>query len=128
MLNILIMFNNFFHDLATAVFFVGLILVYLTVHQAMNTKDEEIVKFAVAVYEKFTPVIFISFIWVLLGGAIRALTYRQFEWVNAVGNDQIPLLIVKHILLFGLAGSGLFFWSKASRMAARQKEKLDKND
>ncbi len=48
-----------------------------------------------------------SLAWVLLGGVIRVIFYRQYEWLPRAGTAQIPALMLKHLILVSLTAWGL---------------------
>ena len=48
-----------------------------------------------------------SLAWVLLGGIVRVMFYREYEWLPKVGTSQIPALMVKHVVLVALTVWGL---------------------
>ena len=48
-----------------------------------------------------------SLIWIVLGGVVRALAYRDYEWQSAAGNGQVLALVVKHIVLVSTVIAGL---------------------
>jgi hypothetical protein len=60
-----------------------------------------------------------SLAWVLVGGAIRAWFYMDYEWLPAAGRGQIAALGVKHVLLFGLTAWGLVGVVRLRRALAR---------
>jgi hypothetical protein len=48
-----------------------------------------------------------SLVWVLIGGAIRAYFFKEYEWLPRAGTAQVPALALKHVLLFALTVWGL---------------------
>jgi hypothetical protein len=101
---ILVMLNNYFHDLSTAVFAVSAIAAWLVVRsQAMEQAPAAVRPLAAGLVK----VGIASFVWTLLGGWIRGITYREFEWVEAAGRGQVPVLVLKHVILFSLVVVGI---------------------
>jgi hypothetical protein len=49
-------------------------------------------------------------IFMFIAGIIRAFTYKQFEWHNAVESGQVMALMVKHVILFIIFALGVYFW------------------
>jgi hypothetical protein len=59
-----------------------------------------------------------SLAWTLLFGSIRGITYREYEWVEAVGRNQVPALVVKHVFLVALVITGIVFLYRLRRLRA----------
>ena len=96
---ILIMLNNYFHDLAVAILFCNIILtLFYTKIFAKDVSQEKLKQFT-----KFSLYISIlSLFFILVLGVPRALYYRQYEWIEAAGRGQITSLLVKHVILGSL--------------------------
>ena len=100
---ILVMLNNYMHDLATAIFAVSAVTAYLLRRSiTMRTAPETMQP----VVRGVVRVGVFSLAWTLAFGFVRGLTYRQYEWVEAAGRDQIPALVVKHVILVSLVIAG----------------------
>ena len=93
---ILVMFSNYFHDLATALFAVSAVTAYLLrrslAMQAAPTTLQPVVRGVVRVG-------YGALAWTLVFGYVRGLAYRKYEWAEAAGRDQVAALVVKHIFL-----------------------------
>jgi hypothetical protein len=63
-------------------------------------------------------------IWTLAGGVVRALAYKRYEWVEAVGKAQVPALILKHVILVSFVVLGVLVLRRVRRLipAAAQEE------
>jgi len=118
MYDILIVLNNFFHDLAAAMWFCSTIILFYLQHFSENHPKKETV--AKTLYNKFRKIALGSLALVCVGGIIRAFHYRQYEWLPALGRHQITLLIVKHILLTGIVVAGLVILWRAQRSFSSQ--------
>lgn len=110
MKGILIMLNNYFHDMATGLLITSACLVFYFTQDLEKWKEKSVVEYFVHVYGRFFYIIIISLVFIVLGGAIRAYYYMEFEWANAVGNSQIPALIAKHIVIFAAVFLGGWGW------------------
>ena len=105
-LALFVMLNNYFHDLATAVFGVSAFAAYWVLR-------EEGAKLALrALSQKLVWLGRWSLVWVLVGGVVRALAYRDYECSEAAGKAQVPVLAVKHLVLFTLVALGILFLRK----------------
>ncbi len=122
MLGVIIMMNNYMHDLATALLATSGIVLWVLGQKSEAYPGGEARAYFVACYHRLTRLGAISLVWIILGGAVRSWSYREFEWANAVGNAQVPALIVKHVLMFGLLGLGLSVWGKLRAKVRRYEE------
>jgi len=112
MYGIAIMMNNYFHDVATALLAVSGIMLLVFGRIAEGYDDARVQTFFVDAYYRLTKLAVFALVWIVIGGAVRAITYREFEWANAVGNAQVPALAVKHVVLFTVVGIGVAGWLK----------------
>ena len=104
-LGLVIMMNNYFHDVATALLMASGIVLWIMYHRykkhvTTRGESEEMTVFFLNLYEGMTTLAKFSLIWILVGGIPRTLFYRSFEWSNAVAHAQIPALIAKHVMVF----------------------------
>jgi len=100
---ILVMLSNYMHDLATAVFAVSAVTAYLLRRSAAMRAAPEAVR---PVVRGVVRLGVFSLAWTLCFGFIRGLTYREYEWVEAAGRDQVYVLVVKHVILVSLVVAG----------------------
>jgi hypothetical protein len=61
-----------------------------------------------------------SLAWVMIGGAVRAWFYEEYEWLPKAGTAQIPALAAKHVLLVALTVWGLTGVVRLSRLGDRK--------
>ncbi len=112
---ILVMFSNYFHDLATAIFAVSAVTAYLLQRSlAMQTAPAAVQP----VVRGIQRMGYYALAWTLLFGSIRGITYREYEWVEAVGRNQLPALVVKHVFLVALVITGCVFLYRLRRLRA----------
>lgn len=97
---ILVMLNNYFHDLSVAFLWASSLLAHVVVRHWPGRPSERVARL-------LERVAWGSLAWVILGGAVRAWFYREYEWLPKAGTAQIPALAVKHVLLVGLTAWGL---------------------
>ena len=110
---ILVMFSNYFHDLATAIFAVSAVTAYFLQRSlAMQTAPAAVQP----VVRGIQRMGYYSLAWTLLFGSIRGITYREYEWVEAAGRNQVPALVVKHVFLVALVITGVVFLYKLRRL------------
>lgn len=106
---VVIMLNNYFHDLMVAFLFSTCVLARLVLREWPGKPSPRVVRI-------LSGVTWTSLGWILLGGTIRLWFYREYEWLPRAGTAQIPALIVKHLLLIGLTIWGLAALVKLRRM------------
>ena len=97
---LLVMLNNYFHDLAVAFLFASSLMAHLVVRYWPGRPSEELGRILMRVAWG-------SLIWVLLGGVVRMIFYKEYEWLPKAGTAQVPALVAKHILLVSLTIWGL---------------------
>ena len=111
-LGLAVMFNNYFHDVATAL----LIASSVALHTALRVRDSldttEATRFFLMIHGSLAKLFRFSFWWIILGGIPRTIFYRSFEWANAVDKLQVPALIFKHILFVIIIGWGIVAWRR----------------
>lgn len=110
---VLIMLNNYFHDLATAVLAVSGVAAWLLLRSATACEAPEVLR---PVADGLVRTGLIALAWTLLGGVIRALAYREYEWMEAAGKNQVPALVVKHIILVSMVILGLVMLYRVRRL------------
>lgn len=114
-LGVFIMMNNYFHDVATALLLASGIAMWVIVRRYGNNSNPDVTDYFLRIYRGITRLAKFSLAWILIGGIPRTLAYKDFEWANAVGKNQVPALIVKHILVFIFVCTGVYMWIKLSK-------------
>ena len=106
-LALIVMLNNYFHDLGVAVIF-STVMANLFLGRALVRLGPPGLFLAVAVFRRLSLVTRLSLAWVILGGIPRALAYQDFEWVEAAGDGQIVALVAKHVVLVAMVALALY--------------------
>ena len=109
---LLVMLNNYFHDLAVAFLFASTLMAHLVLRHWPGSPDPGLVSI-------LRRVAWGSLAWVLIGGAVRAWFYEEYEWLPKAGTAQVPALVAKHILLIGITFWGLMGVLRLTRRAER---------
>jgi hypothetical protein len=97
---LLVMLNNYFHDLAVAFLFASSLMAHLVVRFWPGRPSRDLARILMRVAWG-------SLIWVLLGGVVRVIFYYEYEWLPKAGTAQIPALMAKHVLMVSLTIWGL---------------------
>lgn len=106
-----VMLNNYFHDLAVAFLFAATLMARLMLRHWPGTPDAGLVRTLNLVTRG-------ALAWVIVGGAVRAWFYREYEWAPRAGTAQIPALGVKHVVLFAVTAWGLWGLVQLNRRLA----------
>lgn len=114
-LGVIIMLNNYFHDVATALLAASGVTMWIVAKRYEMHKNAETLSYFVNLYKGITKLAKFSLYWILIGGVPRTIFYKEFEWANAVGKNQVPALIAKHILAFIIVGTGAYLWIKLNK-------------
>ena len=56
-----------------------------------------------------------SLIYILVAGVPRVIFYEEYEWSRIAGDLQIVAIIIKHVVMFLLVGTGFYFWIKLGK-------------
>lgn len=110
MIPILIIMNNYFHDLAASFFLSSAIVIIIFVKSVEKDGRSEVIDFLNNNYKQFVTIMRFAAIWIIFGGIVRAIFFMKYEWLPAGGKGLIPAIIVKHILIFILIGLGILMW------------------
>lgn len=116
-MSLLIVFNNYFHDLATGVF-VGCAVTMWALARSLREHPERREPLA-PVYAALTKALWIALAWIILGGVPRTLFFPTYEFIPALGKGIVPALVVKHVFMFAAAGAGVAAWVSARREFTR---------
>jgi len=115
---LVVMLNNYFHDLAVAFLFASTLMAHLVVRYWPGRPSERLARILMRVAWG-------SLIWVLLGGVVRVIFYKEYEWLPKAGTAQVPALMVKHVIMVGLTAYGLL---GVLRLRARLSGTSDRRD
>lgn len=108
-----VMMNNYLHDLAVAFLFAACVMARVTLRHWPGTPSVRVVQI-------LRRVAWGSLAWIIVGGVIRALNYREYEWLPRAGTAQVPALVAKHVLLGLLTLWGLMGLVRLSRFKGEQ--------
>jgi hypothetical protein len=124
MVGILVMLNNFLHDFATALVVVSTLGMLLLVRHAEKKGGRELKEMVVELYPRMVHLAGGAVAFVFVAGIVRAFTYRQFEWYNAVESGQVAALMVKHVMLLLLFAYGIYLWVAVHKNVTKIKSEL----
>ena len=116
-LPVIIMMNNYFHDVATALLAASA-FVLLGINKLTGSDNRSHKK----IFHYLTRVALVSLVWIIVGGVPRVMFFKKYEWWDAASKGIIPALIVKHIVMFFLVGYGLFLWVRIRKQMRIEKK------
>ena len=110
MIPVIIMSINYSHDIATALLAVSGACLWMLSSLYPQEASISLERYFVAAYQGITRLAKLSLFWILAAGVPRIVFYTQYEWSDAAGDLQVIAIIIKHVVMFLLVGTGLFYW------------------
>lgn len=114
--SIIIIINNYFHDLATALLLTSAVILWVLGRRAERGGTAERKALAQA-YPTLIRFARGAFVWILLGGIPRTIFFTRFEWDPAVIKGIIPALMVKHVFMVSAIIAGALMWRRMAKLA-----------
>jgi hypothetical protein len=117
---ILVLLNNFLHDFSAAGWLFGAVFLWGLLREPVPAGEAgRLVRRALRLDLRLMSW---SLAGIVLFGAVRALAYRQYEWNAAAGENQILLLVIKHVILTGVFVWGLIYFLRARRILREERD------
>ena len=101
--------NNYFHDLSVSLLALSAFAGFLLARYA-ERDGEELVGLFVYIRPKLNLVTVWSALFFVFGGMVRLYSLPEFEWADAVRNNQLVGLKAKFVMLAVLLVLGMYFW------------------
>lgn len=108
-LKVLLIMNNYFHDVATAVLLASAVILWVLGRRAREDGPEA-VRWLASAYPVLTRFVRGALVWIVVGGIPRTVFFAQLEWDPAVTKYLVPALIVKHVLMALAVTGGTAMW------------------
>lgn len=124
-MQLFLMMNNYFHDLASALFFTSAIVILFLARTVERTGQVEAIRYFVDRYLKLAVLARVSLAWIVVGGIVRLLTFADFEWAAAVDKNQEPSLILKFVIILSVVGIGAYKWRQLSNKIKELRASLE---
>jgi hypothetical protein len=115
-MSLLIILNNYFHDVATATLLSSAVILYVLGRQAKSGGAGERRALARA-YRTLTRFAQGALAWIIIGGIPRTIFFNQYEFIPANTNGIVADLIVKHVLLVSAVIAGSIMWLRIGKIA-----------
>jgi len=110
MLDILIIMNNYFHDVATATLIAAAAIMWTLERQALRGAPEDLATL-IRAYPTLSRFANGALIWVILGGIPRVITFNTHD-LGAIRGDLIPAIAVKHVVEVAAVVLGVLLWRR----------------
>lgn len=114
-LGILLMLNNYVHDVATGLLLISALWLGWSARDLGPEPSRETLEVFRKSYRRCKRFLIGSILIIVATGAVRTLNFMRFEWFPALGKGLVPILIIKHVLIFSMLGAGSFAWVGLSR-------------
>lgn len=114
MIDILITVNTFVHDFASAMFLAGVIILAILAKEVEKQQSKETLGLYRTVSGKFSPLILISLVLIIICGVIR-LIYYDYQIPADFARTRVNILVIKHILLSVIVGYGIYLHFKLKK-------------
>jgi hypothetical protein len=123
-LGVAVMMNNYFHDVATALMMASAFVLHaiVRVQSSMNTPAATL--FFLKTHRQMVKFFKFSLWWIIIGGVPRTIFYASFEWNHFADKQQVPALMVKHILMAAAVIYGIRAWRRLKVKVAGLRDSL----
>jgi len=123
-LGVAVMMNNYFHDVATALLAGSGFTMHAIVRVQAEMNSPAATLFFLKTYRKMVKFFRFALWWIIIGGVPRTIFYASFEWNHFADKQQIPALMVKHVLMAAAVIWGIGAWRRLKRKVAQLSESL----
>jgi hypothetical protein len=114
--SILVILNNYFHDVATATLLSSAVVLFVLGGQAKRWGKAERLALARS-YKTLTRFARGALAWIILGGIPRTIFFYRAEFIPAAQKNIVPDLMVKHIFLVSAVVIGAIMWVRLGKIA-----------
>jgi len=114
--SIIIILNNYFHDLATGLLLSSAVILWVLGRRAEQGGPDEARALAGA-YPTLVKFARGAFVWIILGGIPRTIFFNQYEFIPAVNKLIYAALIVKHVFMVTVIVIGALMWRRMGKVA-----------
>lgn len=111
-------FNNYFHDVATATLLSSAVILWVLGRRAERAGGEAQKALALA-YPTLTKIAWGALAWIIIGGIPRTIFFPTFEFIPAEQKGLILDLVIKHVLMFTAVVVGSIMWVRMAKVARR---------
>lgn len=115
LLGIVLMLNNYVHDVATGLLLVSALWLGFSARELGPSPGREVVAVFFRTYRRCVRFVVGSVAVIVLTGVVRTVYFMRFEWFPALGKGLVPVLILKHVLIAAMLAAGVYAWLQLRR-------------
>lgn len=112
--DILIIMNNYFHDVATATLLAAAVIMWVLERQFARDGSHDAARALSHAYPTLTRFAQGALVWIVLGGIPRVLYFNSHD-LGAIRGDLVPAIIVKHAVEVVAVLAGVMLWRRAKK-------------
>lgn len=116
---ILILLNNYVHDVATGLLLISALWIGWSASALGPSPSPELVTYFRLLYRRGIRFAIGSVLVIVATGVVRTVTFMEFEWRPALGKGLIPILVMKHVLIFAMLAAGIYAWMNLRKRVPR---------
>ena len=115
---ILVIMNNYLHDVATAMLLSSAVIVWLLGRKA-KAEGPDAQRWFASAYGLLTKIALWSIAWIVVGGIPRTIFFQQVEWNMSDPSNKylFAALMVKHAFMWIAVIGGGLLWARVRRIA-----------
>jgi hypothetical protein len=107
---IILTLNNYIHDVATGLLILSALWLGWSSRDLGPAPGPEALGIFRRSYRRCLLFVAGSVLVIAGTGVVRTLNFMEFEWRPALGKGLIPVLVLKHALIFAMLGAGAYAW------------------
>ena len=115
-MDILIILNNYFHDVATAILLATAVIMWVLGRNAKRAGADAELDALARAYPTLTKFAWVALAWIVIGGVPRIIFFNTHEFIPAVENGLVTVLVIKHLLMGTAVVVGAIMWVRAKRL------------
>ena len=123
-LGVAVMMNNYFHDVATALLVSSAFVLHAIVRTRAEMNTPVATVYFLKMYKQMVKFFRFSLWWIIIGGVPRTIFYVSFEWNHFADKQQVPALMVKHVVMAAAVICGIYAWRRLKVTVAELRESL----
>ncbi len=109
-LGVSLMLNNYVHDVSTGLLLISALWLGWSAKDLGRAPSRETLEVFRSSYRRCVHFVLGSIVVIVFTGIIRTIFFMRFEWFPALGKELVPILILKHVLIFTMLGVGIYAW------------------
>lgn len=122
-IDVVLMTVNYSHDIATALLAVSGAALWLLARSYPAAASPATERYFVRSYRSITRIAKDSLYYIVIAGVPRVIFYMRYEWSDLAGDLQVVAVVIKHIVMFLLVGTGAYYWIKLGKQARTLQER-----